>query len=125
MKALRIFFICFFILSTITIVWIDDNIPFQSVYWLIGKLTCLFIYYIGLVFIPFKSTDNKKSSIILRACLYLVFIAFYGYKQIAEYNRNICQDKFGWAFNKTRRILGTPQIPDNWHISSRAAHSVN
>jgi len=71
-----------------------------------------------------NKTDTKTDSVV-RKCFYLVFAVFYGYRGIAEYNRNICQDKFGLVFNKTRKTLGVPQIPADWHIETRGNRSVD
>lgn len=126
MKILRIAFFVFFLLYITTVLWIGDDVPFKPIYWLIAKLAGALIILVGLIVIRYKSKEETK----ILSLLYVFFVISYfgyifGYKPIAEYKRNTCQDKFGLAFNKARRVLGVPEIPNDWHIRRRSDGSVD
>jgi hypothetical protein len=51
-------------------------------------------------------------------------MGFQAYRDIDEYKRNVCQDKFGPELNARRRGLGIAVIPVGWQVDSRNKHSV-
>ncbi len=130
MKAFRIFAICLSILYfagyIIANIYFDHNAPNQAIYWLIGQLGGLIIIPVCWIFVPDKSKSavNDRSSPIFSLCFGLIFVAYYGYKSISDYRRNVCQDKFAWVFNKQRQILGVPCIPNDWKIRFRGTKDV-
>ncbi|MGZ3890939.1 MAG: hypothetical protein ACXVI9_10600 [Mucilaginibacter sp.] len=46
----------------------------------------------------------------------IIFVGFWGYRDLAKYKSNICDDRFGREFNARRRSLGVPEIPADWHV---------
>jgi len=126
MKKLGIVIICLFLLFAIVVMWFGDDAPFKPIYWLVGKLVASLFLIIGLVLTKYNSKeDTIRSSLFNIIFTFLLVGYFLIYKAIVEYNRNTCQDRFGLAFNKTRRIFGTPEIPGNWHIRFRMDRSVD
>ena len=126
MKILRIVFYVFFILYIIAVTWIYNDVRFDSFHWLIAKLAGALIILVGLIVIRYKSKEETKISTLFGILFSILYVGYFlAYKPISEYKRNTCLDKFGWAFNKTRRTFGIPEIPGDWHIRFRIDRSVD
>jgi hypothetical protein len=119
MKKINVFFICF--LCTFSIAWLYlDIIELQSVYWLAGKLMGFLLIFIGLVFKWINNNEGTKLSSAFSICFWAILVGFLYYRDITEYKRNACQDKFGREFNDRRRSIGIPEIPADWHVFLRS-----
>jgi len=124
MKKADFFLILFGCLFLFAWIYLDEFLKLESVYWLIGKIICFIITYGSIAFIWYCRKKNDKFNLIFMICYATIFSSFYSYREISKYERNACQDKFGRAFNTTRRSLGIPLIPDGWQIDSRGNHNV-
>ena len=49
-------------------------------------------------------------------CWWIFYTGYFGYKEIARYKSDKCDDRFGPEFNTRRRRLGIPEIPADWHV---------
>ncbi|MGN6178554.1 MAG: hypothetical protein ACTHNW_05205 [Mucilaginibacter sp.] len=123
-KISDIIFIIVVVLFTVTIIKFDEDAPFKPLYWLIAKLAGVTIILFWVAISRFKSVKESRMSYILSISVSILSIGYFaGYKEIARYNRDIRQEKFGLVLNKNRQKLGVPIIPDNWkmryHFSDR------
>lgn len=124
MKKWAIIIVCFSCLFIGAIWYIEFKYKLESLDWLLTKLAGMAIIFLALVFVVVSEKESKWNKI-LRISNLLFWFIYMGYKDVSKYNRNVHQDKFGLAFNVTRRRLGIPEIPTNWQIESRWDRSVN
>ncbi|HZX59549.1 MAG TPA: hypothetical protein VFE54_12515 [Mucilaginibacter sp.] len=102
-------------------VWIyfDIYIKSESLYWLVGKWLWIFLIFVGQTLIIILKKEESKASVIFRICFVILFIGFWGYRDLEKYKSNICDDRFGREFNVRRRRLGVPEIPADWHVDRK------
>jgi len=122
MKPFRIL-ACFAVLYAGASIYSTTHFNSQPIYWLVGKLICLFIILIGLVFN--KINDKKDANSIAMIFLCASFFLFLGYRDISEYKKSACQAKFGPEFNTRRHKLGAPEIPGDWLAYRKLTGSVD
>jgi len=124
MKKINLFHTCFSILFLCLWAYLDIYLKLQSVYWLIGKCICFFLICAVAFFIRLRQKNESIWSSVFALLMWFSLLGWYEYQEITKYNRNVCQDKFGREFNKTRRSLGVPEIPADWIMEDRDRFSV-
>jgi hypothetical protein len=113
----NLFYIIYFALATPVLIFclrLHDE-KWRHLNWIIGKCVCLFLVVISP---PIYRIAKKEISIfagILMACVGLLNLWLLVHRDIEKYKYNICQVKFGKAFNWRRLDMGTPVIPEDWH----------
>jgi len=116
MKKIDVFLICFIGLFVIAMTYFDGYLELQSIYWLVGKLIGISIIVCGSIFSHYRKKETPLILFVLSTCFWGFPIAYFAYQDVAKYQRNVCQGKFGMEFNKLRQRLVVPEIPSNWHI---------
>ena len=122
MKTFKIFITCLFFLLWILFVFKYDE-KLISIPWLIGGISTLFLFFVVWTIIEIIEKKKTRSNIFFSSCAQLLFLGFLSYHEISQYNRNVCQDKFGPQFNARRRSLGIPEIPADWRVEFRGSRS--
>jgi len=124
MKKFRIFCVCFFFLDLGICFYLEWFKEIHSIYILICILAACLLALFGVVILDILEKVKSKGGIITTFCLMLISMGPLSYREISDYKKNLCQDKFGREFNARRKSLGIPQIPENWHIKYNFYHSI-
>jgi len=119
MKKIKVFYYCFSGLYLIVWVYFEIYIESESLYWLIAELTGIFLIFFGQIIIGALPKQVNMKNIVAGLGYGVLMIGLLGYRDISNYDRSIWQTKFGTAFNARRLVLGIPEIPAGWHITSR------
>jgi hypothetical protein len=85
----------------------------------------MFLIFAAAVFIRIKRKKDSIWEVVFFLCWFSIYLGYMSYQEITRFNRNVCQDKFGKAFNYRRQSLDIPKIPADWNIENRGRYSVN
>jgi hypothetical protein len=119
MKKWNVIYWIFLCLFFIAWTYLDFYVKLDSLYWLVGKLTGFVLLILGQILIIIRKKEESKATIFFRICFGIFLVSFWGYREIAKYKSDICDDKFGREFNARRRRLSTPEIPADWHVKDK------
>ena len=119
MKKYFVLFVCFMVLFGATGIYLEVYIKVVSIYWLVGKWVCFGTLLLGGFIALIKRKKKPDLYPLVMLPIWTILLGFQFYRDITEYKRNACQDKFGQEFNARRRSLGIPEIPANWHVDDR------